>query len=98
MYVESEPKFETDSEQETAITAEIIDERDGYEVFCENLPTLTAAERNIYGMYVDGKSTREIIEILEISENTLKTHNRRMYKKLGISSRKQMLEYARRKD
>lgn len=82
---------------EIAVTTDTTNEQDGYEFFCDNLETLTAAEKNIYEMYVGGKSTKEIIEALEITENTLKTHNRRIYKKLGVSSRKQMLEYAKQK-
>ena len=63
-------------------------------IFAENLRTLTVAEKNIYDLYVSGKSTKEIIELLDISENTVKTHNKKIYKKLGVSSRKQMLELA----
>ena len=32
--------------------------------------------------------------ILDITENTLKYHNKNIYSKLGISSRKQLLRYA----
>jgi len=61
----------------------------------EHLPTLTATERTIYDLYLDGKGTKDVMKELNISENTLKYHNKNIYGKLGVSSRKQMLEYAR---
>lgn len=73
-------------------------EPEGYRDFINNLPSLTAQEKNIYELYANDKSSKDIIAELDISENTLKTHNKNIYKKLGISSRKQMLELAKYKD
>ena len=56
--------------------------------------TLTATEYKVYELYLSGKNARQIVEILGISENTLKYHNKNIYSKLGISSRKQMLRFA----
>ncbi len=61
----------------------------------ENLHSLTPTEKTIYGLYLEGKGTREIMKELDITENTLKYHNKNIYSKLGVSSRKQLLEYAR---
>jgi len=61
----------------------------------ENLHTLTPTEKTIYGLYIDGKGTRDIMKELGITENTLKYHNKNIYSKLGVSSRKQLIEYAR---
>ena len=61
----------------------------------ENLHTLTPAEKTIYSLYLEGKGTRDIMKELSITENTLKYHNKNIYSKLGVSSRKQLLEYAR---
>lgn len=61
--------------------------------FFENgLLELTPTEKAIYGFYTEGKSTKEIREILNITENTLKYHNKNIYSKLGVSSRKELLE------
>ena len=60
----------------------------------ENLLRLTHTERAIYDFYLEGKSTRQIMEALNIRENTLKFHNKNLYGKLGVSSRKQLLEAA----
>ncbi len=60
--------------------------------FAAQLATLTPTERKVYEQYLAGKSTKEIMETLAIKENTLKYHNRNIYSKLGVSSRKQMFE------
>ena len=65
-----------------------------YQFFVCNLKTLTAAEYRIYELYLSGKNAKQIVEILKISENTLKYHNKNIYAKLGISSRKQLLRFA----
>lgn len=60
------------------------------EAFRTGLKTLTPKERLIYQMHADGLSTAEILERAEINRNTLKYHNRNIYVKLGVSSRKQL--------
>ena len=67
---------------------------DCYRLFLDNLRTLTATERIVFDHYLDGKSAKEIMEIMGIKEPTLKYHNRNIYSKLGISSRKELLRYA----
>ncbi len=62
--------------------------------FMQCLHTLTAKEREIFDLYLEGKKAKDIQEIANINQNTLKYHNRNIYSKLGISSRKQLLEYA----
>lgn len=67
---------------------------DAYQHFLKCLVTLTPKEKEIFSLYLDGKTTREIQQISEINENTLKYHNRNIYSKLGVNSRKQLLMYA----
>ena len=67
---------------------------DRYTYFAAQRSKLTPAERTIYGFYLDGKSTREIMAELNIKENTLKYHNKNIYGKLGVSSRKELVEIA----
>lgn len=62
--------------------------------FISQLDNLTPTERAIYSLYLERKSTKEILDILNIKENTLKYHNKNIYSKLGVSSRKQLLEIA----
>ncbi len=63
--------------------------------FAEGFRQLTPAERKIYGLYIEGKTTAEIREKLNITENTLKYHNKNIYNKLGVSSKKELLEVAK---
>lgn len=71
---------------------EIVPEE--YNFFVENLGMLTPAEYRIYELYLSGKTAKQIAETLHITENTLKYHNKNIYSKLGISSRKQLLRFA----
>jgi len=70
------------------------EQREAYEFFSSNLPTLTLTEKRIFDLYIKGKGSKEIMEELNIKETTLKYHNRNIYGKLGVASRKQMIEYA----
>ena len=58
----------------------------------EQLSNLTPTERKVYNCYIEGMSTKEVLKELNISENTLKFHNKNLYGKLGVSSRKQLRE------
>ena len=63
--------------------------------FEKAIPTLTLTEKKIYDLYLEGKSTKEIMSRLEITENTLKYHNKNIYSKLGVQSRKKLIEIAK---
>ena len=54
--------------------------------FINGIDSLTAKERNIFNLYLDGKSTKDILSEMNIKENTLKYHNKNIYSKLGVSS------------
>jgi len=62
--------------------------------FASQLPGLTPTEHMIYEYYLTGAGTKEIMNSLNIKENTLKYHNKNIYGKLGVSSRKQLMEIA----
>lgn len=64
-----------------------------YEQFVKALKTLTPSEMEILNLVGDGKTTKEIINILCISENTLKFHMKNIYSKLDVHSRKQAAMY-----
>ncbi len=72
-------------------TAHTIDD-EKMKFFLASLPDLTSTEQLIYNAYLAGKTSREIMEEQNIKENTLKYHNKNIYSKLGVSSRKEMLE------
>ncbi len=81
-------KTDTSENKENDFTAQ-------YEYFLSQIQSLTPTERTIYDFYLSGKTTKEIMATLNIKENTLKYHNKNIYGKLGVSSRKQLLEFAR---
>lgn len=57
--------------------------------------SLTAAELRLLGYLPSHLSFREIAERLFVSPNTIKTHARGVYRKLGVSSRGSAVECAR---
>lgn len=63
-------------------------------VQAEPLRTLTLREREVFDLYIGGKNSKEIMALLGIGANGLKFHNRNIYSKLGISSKKELLRYA----
>lgn len=64
---------------------------EAFQCFQNGITDLTHTERLIFDAYVAGKTTKEIMTELNIKENTLKFHNKNIYSKLGVSSRKQLL-------
>lgn len=62
--------------------------------YLAHLPLLTPTERIILDLYLAGKSAKDVLVDQHIKENTLKYHNRNIYSKLGVSSRKQLLQIA----
>lgn len=64
------------------------------ENFVYGSETLTPTERIIYDAYLEGKTTKEIMSEMNIKENTLKFHNKNLYSKLGVTSRKQLVSIA----
>ena len=69
-----------------AVSAERI------EIFMIGLKTLTRTEKAIYDAYIARATTKEIMASMNIKESTLKYHNRNLYGKLGVSTRKELLE------
>jgi DNA-binding CsgD family transcriptional regulator len=65
-----------------------------FETFVNNIKALSKAEKAVFDLYMEGHTAREIAEILYLSINTIKTHNKRIYMKLNVSSRKELLVYA----
>lgn len=60
--------------------AEIVSENVGRE-------ELTPAEQNVLRMIVGGMSNKEIAFALDITENTVKTHVKNLFDKIGVSDR-----------
>jgi LuxR family maltose regulon positive regulatory protein len=56
---------------------------------------LTAREQSVLGLLPTGMSAREIGDELGISRDTVRTHTKRIYQKLGVSSRRNAVSRGR---
>lgn len=59
------------------------------QILSENIgkEQLTPTEENVLRMIVGGMSNKEIAFALDVSENTVKTHNQNIFGKIGVSDR-----------
>lgn len=71
-------------------------EQEKLEMFVAGLSQLTPKEQELFDRYVAGLTTDVIMEQLNIKENTLKFHSKNLYSKLGVKSRKQLIELHKR--
>ncbi|MBQ4067863.1 MAG: hypothetical protein IJC76_01295 [Lachnospiraceae bacterium] len=91
-----EPISEEVIEESQKITTVISDEdMEKITFFLQGVDNLTPTETKIYNLYLEEKTTKEVLKIMNITENTLKYHNKNIYSKLGVSSRKQLKEIAK---
>lgn len=74
------------------VVTPVIEETGDFAIYLAGVEKLTPTERIIYDAYIARTTTKEIMEQLNITENTLKFHNKNIYGKLGVSSRKELLE------
>ena len=66
---------------------------DMFRHFAEKVKTLSAAERRILNYYIAGHEIAELPELVFVSINTVKKHNRSIYQKLEIASRDELMLY-----
>ena len=90
----AEPKNVPEPVLQIDNTEEEKEELSPIEKFEKGIATLTVTERRIFDLYLAGKNTKETAEAIGIKENTLKFHNKNIYSKLGVSSKKELLYYA----
>jgi len=77
------------------VPATVEASREQLDQFAEGITRLTHTERLVFDLYLQGKTTKEVLATLNIKENTLKYHNRNIYSKLGVSSRKELKSLAK---
>lgn len=61
----------------------------------ESCARLTPRQVQLVQLIAEGLGNREMAERLEISEDTVKVHMWRLYRRIGVNSRTQALHYAR---
>lgn len=93
---ENERLKEAFADAKSQITKENVDAQQiditVFEGYIHGLSELTATENTIFELYTNGKNTSEVLTALNIKENTLKFHNKNIYSKLGVSSRRELIE------
>lgn len=62
-----------------------------YENFKSGIKMLTAKEKQVLDLYIAGNTVKEITDILQLQESTVRFHNKNIYSKLGVHSLKQLL-------
>ncbi len=99
-FIEKSEKMQSEIErinlenEKLATASKNVIHQDDYEYFVTGIQRLTATERNVFNLYLEGKSAAEIMETMSIKQSTLKYHNKNIYDKLGVSGKKQLLHYA----
>lgn len=64
-----------------------------YNKFVCNINSLSPAEQAVFNLYIKGHTAKEASELLCLSINTIKTHNKHIYAKLNVTSRKELMVY-----
>ena len=72
---------------------EKLPSQQAFALFLNNLATLTKTERELFDLYMQGYRAKHMPALLSRSMNTIKTHNKRIYDKLGVSSRQELMAY-----
>lgn len=67
------------------------------EIGVDPYDTLTGRERETFHLVIEGKTTKEIAQILDIGVKTAENHRARMMEKLGLRNTAEVVRFAARK-
>ncbi len=81
------------------VLAGFLDRREnGTAVESPKLPKLTPREREVIQLLAEGKSSKEVASLLNLSTKTAETHRSNIMRKLGIHSIRDLVVYAVKND
>jgi DNA-binding NarL/FixJ family response regulator len=69
----------------------------GHAISCNeapNVPILTAREREVTQLLAEGKSSKEVASLLNLSTKTVETHRSNIMRKLSLHSIRDLVVYA----
>ncbi len=84
-----EPLTQEQGQPSTAPLEQLLDERIG-RIAAER--GLSPREADVFALMARGRSLPYIAETLVLSENTIRSHTRRVYNKLGVHSKQELLD------
>jgi LuxR family transcriptional regulator, transcriptional regulator of spore coat protein len=58
-------------------------------MYCMNNKVLTSRENQVFNLLIKNKTTKDIADILKISEKTVRNHISNVIQKLGVKGRAQ---------
>lgn len=89
---EAVAQISTEEDSEDTVPSEDCLMTQNFKQFTDGINSLTPTEHRIFDYYIEGAGTKDILAALNITENTLKFHNKNIYSKLGVPSRKKLIE------
>lgn len=90
-----------EKEEPTPASAETPDETEPIhmdEATTGSLESLTAREQEIADLLVQGYTSRDVASLLTLSEYTVRTHNKNIYRKLDVHNRYELIALVSRRD
>ena len=66
---------------------------ESYNTFLARIEDLSRAELRLFNLYIQGKTSHEAADILQVSINTIRTHNQHIFAKFGVTSKKELMVY-----
>lgn len=87
---ELETEWQEQTDEKHQLGAEVSDMLD---TFVTNITLLTPAEYNILRYYIHGHEITEIPKLAFVSINTVRKHNKNIYRKLAVGTKEELLLY-----
>lgn len=90
--IETQPRGQSANDDEQVVLSHASSDQEDKCRSIAEAHGLTMRERDVFSLLTKGYSLKSISERLFISENTAKSHRRRIYLKLGVNSRQELID------